>query len=62
MRVDGVEVAPGRVRLPDFDELAAERFPPSPEHAALDDDALSLRVAVVLAREVGIGQPTADWP
>ena len=54
MLVDVVEVAPRRVRLPDLDELSAQRLAVGAEDSPLDDDPLTERLAGVLAREVGV--------
>ena len=54
MGVDRVAVAPGGVRLPDLDELTPERPSVVAEHAAVDDDALPMGLAVVLSREIRI--------
>src|SRR6266566_925060 len=50
-----VPVAPARVRLPDLDERVRYRPPVRVEHLAGHDDPLSLRLAVVLRGQVGIG-------
>ncbi len=52
MLVDGVEVAAGRVRLPDLDERARQGRAVLVEHASGHDDALAQRGLGVLAREV----------
>ena len=54
MRVDSVAVAARRVRLPDLDELAAERLAVAVQHATLDDDPLTGRLALVLPRQIGV--------
>ena len=50
--VDRVQVAPRRVGLPDLHERVAHRPPVAVEHAAVHDDPLAERLAVVLAGEV----------
>ena len=52
--VDLVRVPPGSIRLPDLDQLTAERLAVAPEDAAADDDPLAERLTLVLPREVGI--------
>ena len=52
MLVDRVAVAAGGVRLPDLDELPAQRLAVRVEHPSGDDDALAERLARVLAGEV----------
>ena len=54
MGVDLVEIPAGGIRLPDLDELVAHRLTVTREDAAGDDDALALRLAVVLPRQIGI--------
>src|SRR5262249_55999950 len=54
MLIDLVPVPPGRVRLPDLDERAGHGPAGLVEQATVDDDALAERLAVVLARQVGV--------
>ena len=54
MLIDHVHVAPGRVRLPDFDEGVGHRPAVLVDDAPGDDDALADRLARVLAREIGV--------
>jgi hypothetical protein len=50
--VDGVPVAPGGVGLPDLHQGVRDRPAVLVQHAAADDDPLSDRLAVVLARQI----------
>ncbi len=52
MRVDDVRVAARGVRLPDLDQLPAQRLAVLTEHAAADDDPLAERLTGVLPREI----------
>ena len=52
--VAAVEVAAGRVRLPDLDQRIAHRLAVLVRHAAGDDDLLAERRAGAVARQVGI--------
>jgi hypothetical protein len=52
VRVDGVQVAAGGVRLPDLHELPAQWLAVLTEHAAADDDPLAEWFARVLPGEV----------
>ena len=52
MLVALVDVAAGRVGLPDLDQLAAHRAAVAVEHAAGDHDALADRLAAVLDRQI----------
>ncbi len=54
MRVDRVPVATCRVRLPDLDELPAERLPVGAEDASRDDDPLAEGLTGVLSRQVRV--------
>ena len=55
MRVDLVPVAPCRVRLPDLDELPAQRLAVGAEHTPGHGDPLAEWLAGVLTRQVGVG-------
>ena len=57
MRVDDVCVAAGGVRLPDLDELPAERPAGAIDDAAADDDSLAEGLARMLAREIVVERP-----
>ena len=52
MLVHAVVVAPGRVRLPDFNEQPLERPAVFVQYATAHHDTLAQRLALVLAREV----------
>ena len=52
--IDLVAIPPGRVRLPDLDQRPADRPSVLVEHPAADDDPLPERLALVLARQVGV--------
>ena len=54
MRVDGVPIPPRCVRLPDLDELSAQRFAVGAKDTPGDDDPLAERLAGMLTREVGV--------
>ena len=54
MLVALVDVATGRVGLPDLDELAAYGAALAVEHPARDDDPLADRLAAVLDGQVGL--------
>src|SRR6202162_2312628 len=54
MVVARIQVAPGRIGLPDLDESVADGLPVAVEHATTDDDPLAKRFAAMLAREVCI--------
>jgi hypothetical protein len=56
MLVTLVDVATGGVRLPDLDELVAQRPAPRVEQPALDRHALTLRLTRVLQREVALDE------
>jgi hypothetical protein len=52
MAVDHVVVAPRGVRLPDLDQRVAHRPAVAVEYAAVEDDPLAERLALVLAGQV----------
>src|SRR5256884_1772593 len=53
--IGAVRVAPGRVRLPDFDQAVRHRLAVLVEHAPAHDNALADRLGPVLAGGVGVG-------
>src|SRR6266704_571735 len=54
--IGAVRVAPGRVRLPDFDQGVRHRLAVLVEHAPAHDNALADRLAPVLAGEIVVGR------
>ena len=65
MLIDDVDVAPARVRLPDFDKRVGDRPAVLVEHAPMHDDPLPDRLAPVLSGQVlvaGLHRVLAvDW-
>src|SRR5450631_4828785 len=60
--VDGVGIPTRRVRLPDLDQGVGDRPAALVEDTAGDDDALTLRLALVLSGEVVVEWPHAPLP
>ena len=56
MLIDHVHIAPGSIGLPDLDQRIRHRLAVLIEHAAVHNDALAQRLALMLLGQIGIAR------